>query len=169
MNNVILMGRLTRDPDLRYLQGGSGGAVARFTIAVDKALAKDKKQEMESKNQATADFINIVVWGKMAENCAKYTQKGKRVLVTGRIQTGFYDDKEGKRVYTTDVVANNVEFIDWKDGNSSFSPSQQNYANPQPKGSFNNQSSSNNSEEFNEEFEFGADFDPTNDDGRIPF
>lgn len=169
MNNVILMGRLTRDPELRYLQSGSGGAVTRFTIAVDKALSKEKKQEMESRNQATADFINIVVWGKMGENCARYTQKGKRVLVSGRIQTGFYDDKDGKRVYTTDVVANNVEFIDWKDNNSSFSANQPSYNNSQSQGSYNNQSEPDNQEEFNDEFEFGADFDPTNDDGRIPF
>lgn len=169
MNNVILMGRLTRDPELRYLQGGAGGAVARFTIAVDKALSKEKKQEMESRNQPTADFINVVVWGKMGENCAKFTQKGKRVLVTGRIQTGFYDDKDGKRVYTTDVVANNVEFIDWRDNNSSFSNNQPTYSNPQSQDSFNNQPAPNEKEEFGEEFEFGADFDPTNDDGRIPF
>ena len=169
MNNVILMGRLTRDPELRYLQSGSGGAVTRFTLAVDKALSKEKRQEMESRNQATADFINIVVWGKMGENCARYTQKGKRVLVSGRIQTGFYDDKDGKRVYTTDVVANNVEFIDWKDNNSSFSSSQPAFDNSQNQGSYTNQNQNNSQEEFNDEFEFGADFDPTNDDGRIPF
>ncbi len=169
MNNVILMGRLTRDPELRYLQGGSGGAVTRFTIAVDKGLSREKRQEMESRNQATADFINIVVWGKLAENCAKFTQKGKRVLVTGRIQTGFYDDKDGKRVYTTDVVANGVEFIDWKDGNSSFSQGPSNYANSQNLSSSDNQAGFNSQNDFNDEFEFGADFDPTNDDGRIPF
>ncbi|MDO5026750.1 MAG: single-stranded DNA-binding protein [Tissierellia bacterium] len=167
MNNVILMGRLTRDPELRYLQGGSGGAVARFTIAVDKALSREKRQEMESRNQATADFINIVVWGKLAENVARFTQKGKRVLVTGRIQTGFYDDKDGKRVYTTDVVASGVEFIDWKDGNSSFSPS--GYGNSQGSNSSDSHADFNNKGDFNDEFEFGADFDPTNDDGRIPF
>lgn len=166
MNNVILMGRLTKDPELRYLQGGNSGAVARFTIAVDKQLSRDKKQEMESKNQPTADFINIVVWGKMAENCAKFTEKGKRVLVNGRIQTGSYQAQDGSRRYTTDVVANNVQFIDWKDGNNSFSGNQGGYNNSNDQNSVAN----NNNDSFGgDDFEFGADFDPTSDDGRIPF
>lgn len=114
MNNVNLIGRLTRDPELRYIPG-SGTAVTKFSIAVDKGLSRDKKQEMESKGQPTADFINIVVWGKSAENSANYLAKGKLVGVQGRIQTGSYEDKDGKRVYTTDVVASNVEFLEWKD------------------------------------------------------
>ena len=112
MNNVVLIGRLTRDPELRYIQ--SGTAVAKFGLAVDKGLSKDKKQEMESNNQPTADFINITVWGKMAENCATYLVKGRLVGIQGRIQTGSYD-KEGVRVYTTEVVAQNVEFLEWGD------------------------------------------------------
>ena len=119
MNNVALIGRLTRDPELRYIPN-SGTAVSTFTLAVDKNLSKDKKAEMESRNQPTADFIRIVVWGKTAENCANYLNKGKLVGVNGRIQTGSYDDKDGKRVYTTEVVANNVEFLEWGDsGNKS--------------------------------------------------
>lgn len=121
MNNVVLIGRLTRDPELRYIPN-SGTAVSTFTLAVDKGLSKDKKQEMESKNQPTADFIRIIVWGKMGENCANYLAKGRLVGVQGRIQTGSYDDKDGKRVYTTEVVANNVEFLEWgdkKDNNNS--------------------------------------------------
>ncbi|NMA48560.1 MAG: single-stranded DNA-binding protein [Tissierellia bacterium] len=114
MNNVVLIGRLTRDPELRYIPN-SGTAVSTFTLAVDKNLSKDKKAEMESRNQPTADFIRIVVWGKTAENCANYLNKGKLVGVNGRIQTGSYDDKDGKRVYTTEVVANNVEFLEWGD------------------------------------------------------
>ena len=176
MNNVILMGRLTRDPELRYLQGGTGRSVTRFTLAVDKQLSREKKQEMESRNQATADFINIVAWDRLGENCARFTEKGKRVLVNGRIQTGFYDDKDGKRVYTTDVVANNVEFIDWKDGPSSFSGNQDSYGNQaapvrqsQENQNSYNDSSNSNQGQFDDGFEFGADFDPTNDDGRIPF
>ena len=113
MNNVVLVGRLVADPDLRYIP--SGNAVSRFTLAVDKQLSKEKKLEMESRNQPTADFIRIVVWGKQAENCANYLAKGRLVAVQGRIQTGSYDDKDGKRIYTTDVVANNVEFLEWGD------------------------------------------------------
>lgn len=113
MNNVVLIGRLTRDPDLKYLQTGT--AVTRFSLAIDKGLSKDKKQEMESKNQPTADFINIVAWGKMAENAANYLVKGRLVAIQGRLQSGSYDDKDGKKVYTTDVVANNVEFLEWGD------------------------------------------------------
>ena len=114
MNNVVLIGRLTRDPELRYIPN-SGNAVSTFTLAVDKNLSRDKKQELESKNQPTADFIRIVVWGKQAENCANYLAKGRLIAVNGRIQTGSYDDKDGKRVYTSDVVANNVEFLEWGD------------------------------------------------------
>lgn len=115
MNNVVLIGRLTKDPELRYTS--SGTAVATFTLAVDKNLSKDKKQEMESQNKPTADFIRIVVWGKMGENAANYLAKGRLVGVQGRIQTGSYD-KDGVRHYTTDIVATNVEFLEWGDKNS---------------------------------------------------
>lgn len=114
MNNVVLIGRLTRDPELRYIPG-SGTAVCNFTMAVDKGLSKDKKQEMESKNQPTADFIRIVVWGKMGENSANYLKKGRLVAVQGSIQTGSYDDKDGKKIFTTEVNARNVEFLEWGD------------------------------------------------------
>lgn len=114
INNTVLIGRLTKDPELKYIQG-SGNAVATFTLAVDKGLSKDKKAEMESNNQPTADFIRIVVWGKQAENCANYLSKGRLIAVNGRIQTGSYEDKDGKRVYTFDVVANNVEFLEFAD------------------------------------------------------
>ena len=110
MNNVVLIGRLTRDPELRYIP--SGTAVCTFSLAVDKGLSREKKQEMESKNQPTADFINIVVWGKTGENCANYLSKGRLVGVQGRIQTGSYDAKDGTRRYTVDVVANTVEFLE---------------------------------------------------------
>lgn len=123
MNNVVLIGRLTRDPDLRYIPQ-TGTAVAKFGLAVDKGLSRDKKQEMESKNQPTADFINIVVWGKMAENAANYLAKGRLVAIQGRIQTGSYE-KDGIKRYTTDVVATNVEFLEWGDTNK---PSGSNYS-----------------------------------------
>ena len=120
MNNVVLIGRLTRDPELRYIP--SGTATTSFTLAVDKNLARDKKQEMESKNQPTADFIRVVVWGKQAENCAQYLVKGRLVAVNGRIQTGSYE-KDGITRYTTDVVANNVQFLEWGDSNKPSGPS----------------------------------------------
>ncbi len=113
-NVVVLIGRLTRDPELRYIPG-SGTAVTRFTLAIDKQLSKEKKAEFEAKGQATADFINIVVWGKTAENCANYLKKGRLVGVQGRLQSGSYDAKDGTKRYTTDVVAQNVEFLEWGD------------------------------------------------------
>ena len=115
MNNVVLIGRLTKDPDLRYLPN-TGTAVANFTLAVDRNLSKEKRAEAQEKGQAEADFIRIVAWGKLAENVANFTNKGRLVAVNGRIQTGSYVDKDGKRVYTTEVFANNVEFLEW--GNS---------------------------------------------------
>lgn len=111
MNNVVLIGRLVRDPELRYLQTGTANTT--FTLAVDKGLSKEKKNEMEAQGKPTCDFIRIVVWGKQAENAANYLAKGRLVAIQGRIQTGSYEDKDGKRVYTTDVVANQVEFLEW--------------------------------------------------------
>lgn len=118
MNSVNVIGRLVKDPELRYIPN-SGKPVSTFTLAVDKGLSKDKKLEMESKNQSTADFIRIVVWGKQAENCANFLSKGKLAGISGRIQSGSYEDTSGKRVYTTDVVASSVMFLEWADKNSS--------------------------------------------------
>ena len=126
-------------------------AVVRFNIAVDKNLSREKKQEMESRSQPTADFINCVAWGKLGENIVKYTGKGLRVLVNGSIQTGSYE-KDGQRVYTTEVLINNVEFIDWKDSNFQNG---------------NNSTASNNTT-IDDDFEYSEDFDPT-EDKRIPF
>lgn len=114
MNNVFLIGRLTRDPELRFTTNENNTAVARFTLAVDRQLFKDKKAEMERNNQPTADFIGIVVWGKQAENCNEYLKKGRQVAISGRIQTGSYE-KDGERKYTTDVVAERVKFLEWGD------------------------------------------------------
>ena len=113
MNQTILIGRLTRDPELRYLPNG-GTAVTTFSLAVDKQLSKEKKQEMESKNQPTADFINIVVWGKQAESCANYLAKGRLTAIQGRIQTRSWDDA-GTKKYATEVVAEKVQFLEWGD------------------------------------------------------
>ena len=104
MNSVQLIGRLTRDPEIRYTDGGA--SIARFGLAVDRRF----KQE----NGADADFINIVAFGKTAEFIEKYFHKGMKIALNGRIQTGSYTDKDGKKVYTTDIVAENVEFCESK-------------------------------------------------------
>jgi len=114
MNSVVLIGRLVRDPELRFV-AGSGRAVANFTLAVDKNLSRDKKKEFEEKGQATADFIRVVVWGKQAENSANYLSKGRLVAVNGSITTSSYKNNAGETRYSTDVLANNVEFLEWGD------------------------------------------------------
>jgi single-strand DNA-binding protein len=105
INNVTLVGRLTKEVDLRFTQNGK--AVANGTLAVNRPF-KNANGETE------ADFINIVIWGKPAENTANYTNKGSLIGVTGRIQTRNYENNEGKRVYVTEVVANSVQFLDTK-------------------------------------------------------
>lgn len=109
MNKVILMGRLTKDPDLRYTSANNT-AVASFTIAVNRRAAKE--------GQPQADFINIVAWSKTAEFCGKYFTKGMQVAVVGRIQTRTWDDNEGKRHYVTEVVADETYFADSKRGDT---------------------------------------------------
>ena len=106
MNKVILMGRLTRDPEVRYSQGESATAVARFSLAVDRRF---KRQ-----GEADADFINCVSFGKTAEFAERYLKQGTKVVACGRIQTGSYTNKEGQRVYTTDVVVEELEFAESK-------------------------------------------------------
>lgn len=114
MNKVFLIGRLCADPQLRFL-AGSGKAVAQFNLAVDKNLSKDKKQEFELANKPTADFIRIVVWGRQAESSAQYLAKGRLVAVSGRIQTRSYENDNAQRVYITEVVAERVQFLEFKD------------------------------------------------------
>ena len=114
MNKVILCGRLTRDPDVRYSQGESATAVARYTLAVDRRFARRDQQDAQ-----TADFIGIVAFGKAGEFAEKYFRKGTKVIVTGRIQTGSYTNKDGVKVYTTDVVAEDQEFAESKNSASS--------------------------------------------------
>jgi len=111
MNSVILIGRLTRDPELKYL-ANTGTPVTTFNLAVDKQLSKEKKQELAEKGEPTADFINIVVWGKQAENCANYLAKGRLVAIQGRIQSRSWETENGRR-YATEVVANQVQFLEW--------------------------------------------------------
>ena len=109
MNKVVLIGRLTKDPDLRFTPG-KGTAVCRFTLAVNRRF--------KSQGQPDADFIPVVVWGKIAENTANYVSKGRLVGVSGSIHTRSYEAKDGTRRYVTEVVADEVQFLDSKDSNT---------------------------------------------------
>ena len=107
MNRVILMGRLTRDAEIRYSQGESSTAIARFSLAVDRRFRKEGDEQ-------TADFINCVAFGRTAEFMERFGRKGTKFVAEGRIQTGSYTNKDGQRVYTTDVVVESVEFAESK-------------------------------------------------------
>ena len=109
MNRVILMGRLTRDPDVRYSTGDNGTAIARYTLAVDRRFTRRNDESGQ-----TADFIGCVAFGKSAEFAEKYLRQGTKILVTGRIQTGSYTNRDGQKVYTTDVVVEDQEFAESK-------------------------------------------------------
>jgi len=106
MNKAILMGRLTRDPEVRYSQGEGSLAIARYTLAVDRRFKRD--------GEATADFINCVVFGKSAEFAERYFRQGIKIAVVGRIQTGSYTNKDGVKVYTTEVVVEEQQFAESK-------------------------------------------------------
>ncbi len=118
MNKVILIGRLTKDPELRYT--GSNRAVTQITLAVNRSFTNQN-------GEREADFINVVIWDKQAENVAKYLTKGRLIAVDGRIQTRNYDNSEGKKVYVTEVVALSVQFLESK-GSSTTN----NYSTPNP-------------------------------------
>ena len=125
MNKVILMGRLTRDPDVRWTQGPEQSAVARYTLAVNRRFQKE--------GGATADFISCVAFGRQAEFAEKYLRQGTKIAITGRIQTGSYTNREGQKVYTTDVVVEEQEFAESKNAggsNGGYSAPQHN--NPAP-------------------------------------
>ena len=107
MNKVILMGRLTRDPDVRYSQGDSPMAIARYTLAVDRRFRRDNDQQ-------TADFISCVAFGRNGEFAEKYLHQGTKIVAEGRIQTGSYTNKDGNKVYTTEVVVENQAFAESK-------------------------------------------------------
>lgn len=120
MNKVILMGRLTRDPEVRYSQGDNAMAVARYTLAVDRRFNRNNDDQ-------TADFINCVAFGRSGEFAEKYLHKGTKIAITGRIQTGSYTNKDGVKVYTTDVVVEDQEFAESKNSaanadNGGFAP-----------------------------------------------
>lgn len=145
MNKVIAIGRLVRDPELRYTPANK--AVCTFTLAIDRQMSRDKKEQAEANGWSTADFPRVNVWGQTAEHCNKYLSKGSQCAVVGSIQTGSYKDKDGKTVYTTEILAENVEFLSKAINDSDYSP--------QSKGQ-------------DDEF-FGDDFTEIEDDGRIPF
>lgn len=106
MNKVELMGRLTRDPEIRYSQDEKGTCIARYTLAVDRRFKREGEEN--------ADFIRCVVFGKQGEAAERYLAKGRRVAVVGRIHTGSYTNKDGQKVYTTDVIVEEQHFCDWK-------------------------------------------------------
>lgn len=106
MNKVILMGRLTRDPDVRYSGGDNSIAIARYTLAVDRRFKKEGEQ--------TADFISCVCFGKAGEFAEEYLRQGTKITVAGRIQTGSYTNRDGQKVYTTDVIVEEQEFAESK-------------------------------------------------------
>ncbi|MDU1409802.1 single-stranded DNA-binding protein [uncultured Finegoldia sp.] len=126
MNSVSLMGRLTRDPEVRYT-ANTQMANARFVVAVNRKLSKEKRQEAENNGYPTADFISCVAWGKTAENIDNYFKKGQRIAVSGHIQTGSYENQQGQRIYTTDVVVDSFDFVE---SNSSSTNTNQGYSNP---------------------------------------
>ena len=113
MNVVVLIGRLTRDPEVRYSQGERSMAIARYTLAVDR-----RGRRGQDGNDQTADFINCVAFDRAGEFAEKYFRQGMRVLVSGRIQTGSYVNKDGNKVYTTDVIVEEQEFADSKNQNA---------------------------------------------------
>ena len=161
MNVVTLIGRLSKDPELRY--SPQGMANTRITVAVDRGYNQQKRQEAEVQNQPTADFINCVAFGKTAELIANYFNKGNRIGLEGRIQTGSYNNQDGTRVYTTDVFVSSVEFIEPRNTNQGNNQNT-NYAR-RPQTQNNNYQNNNYARPQNQE---EATFFPVNNDD-IPF
>ena len=152
MNKVCIVGHVTRDLELRHTQ--SGIANVSFSLAVDKNLSRQKREEFEAQSRPTADFPRVVVWGQMAENLDRYCGKGSQIAVVGRIETGSYEDKDGKMVYTTDIVAENVDFLSKSTQDES----------KDSRGTNTHQSNNNSNDGF-----FEDDFSEIEDDNRIPF
>lgn len=135
MNKAILMGHLTRDPEVRYSQGDNATAIAKFTLAVERRIKRD--------NEASADYINCVSFGKSAEFAEKYFHKGTKIVIAGRIQIGSYTNKDGQKVYTTDIVIEEQDFAESKaasqqndSGNSSTHSSSQQTQQPKSSDGF---------------------------------
>lgn len=116
MNNVILTGRIAKDLEIRYTQ--TGKAYCRLTLAVDRGMSKEKKQEAEAKGQPTADFISCVAWNKLAETINKYSGKGRKILVEGSIQTDSFTTQDGIKKYTTDILVNRAEILEFANNNT---------------------------------------------------
>ena len=130
MNKVILMGRLTRDPEVRYSQGENSLAIARYTLAVDRRFNRNNGGD----NQQTADFISCVAFGRSGEFAEKYLRKGTKIAVSGRIQTGSYTNRDGQTVYTTEVVVEDQEFAESKNSNSGSDGGYTGSSRPAPSG-----------------------------------
>lgn len=130
MNKVILMGRLTRDPEVRYSQGESPLAIARYTLAVDRRFSRSNGGD----NGQTADFISCVAFGRSGEFAERYLRKGTKIAVTGRIQTGSYTNRDGQTVYTTEVVVEDQEFAESKNSNSGSDGGNTGSSRPAPSG-----------------------------------
>ena len=124
MNKVVLVGRLTRDPEVRYSQGNNATAVARYTVAVDRRFKRD--------GEPTADFIPCVVFGRSAEFAEKYFRQGLKIIVSGRIQTGSYTNRDGQKVYTTEVVVEEQEFAESKAASDNYAASHPQTSSPAP-------------------------------------
>ena len=154
INNITLIGRLTKDPELKFTPG-KGTAVCTFNLAVNR------RQSKSGNEQQTADFIPIVVWGKVAESVANYMAKGRQICVIGRLQIRNYTDKSGNKRYTTEVVANQCQFLGSKNENGNSQRSQ----NRQNDNSYNQ---SQNQDPNSQQDDFGDDITPI-DDGDIPF
>ena len=130
MNKVILMGRLTRDPEVRYSQNDNTMAIARYSLAVDRRVSRNNQG---GGDQQTADFINCVAFGRQGEFAEKYLHKGMKIAIEGRIQTGSYTNKDGQKVYTTDIVVDNHEFCESKNANGGgYAPAGGNAPAPAP-------------------------------------
>lgn len=132
MNSVILMGRLTRDPEVRVAQ--SGMSVATFTVAVDRAMTKEKKEQAERNGQPTADFIRCMAFGNTADAIGRFFTKGRKILLEGHIQTGKYENQQGQTVFTTDVIVGRFDFVDSQQTQQTQPQGnyQQNYRQPAP-------------------------------------
>lgn len=116
MNNVCILGRLTKDVDLRMTN--SGLAVGRFSVAVDRKLSKEKRMEAENNNQPTVDFISCIAFKRTAEVIEQYFHKGNKIAIIGHIQTGSYENQQGQRIYTTDVIVDSFDFVETNSNSS---------------------------------------------------